>query len=466
MTPVEAMTDPALFGREFGGPTWAAWRVLLRLLFGLPPEGEADLALLRACTGREAWPTSPAREAWIIAGRRAGKSRIAALLAVFLACFRDWREVLAPGERAVVMILATDRGQAGVVFSYVRALLEHPLLAPLVEAERAESIDLRGGASVEVHAASYRSVRGRTLAAAILDEVAFWRDESSTNPDVEVVAALRPALATTGGLLLGISTPYARRGVLWQAFAKHYAKDASPVMVWRAPSRSMNPDLPARLVAAALEEDPAAGAAEWLAEFRSDIEGFVSREAVDAAVEPGRLELPYDTRECYLGFVDPSGGSSDSMTLAVAHLEGPASARRAVLDCVREVRPPFSPEGVVAEFAETLRGYHVNQVTGDRYGAEWVAQSFERAGIRYQASAKSKSELYRELLPALNSKRVDLLDQPRLLGQLVGLERRTARGGRESIDHAPGAHDDVVNAAAGALVLALDGALSGEARVW
>jgi hypothetical protein len=29
------------------------------------------------------------------------------------------------------------------------------------------------------------------------------------------------------------------------------------------------------------------------------------------------------------------------------------------------------------------------------------------------------------------------------------LERRTARGGRDSIDHPPGAHDDLANAVAG-----------------
>ena len=41
------------------------------------------------------------------------------------------------------------------------------------------------------------------------------------------------------------------------------------------------------------------------------------------------------------------------------------------------------------------------------------------------------------------------------LAQLCGLERRTARGGRDSIDHAPGGHDDLANAVAGAAALAL-----------
>jgi hypothetical protein len=49
---------------------------------------------------------------------------------------------------------------------------------------------------------------------------------------------------------------------------------------------------------------------------------------------------------------------------------------------------------------------------------------------------------------------VDLLDHDKAVLQLVGLERRTARGGRDSIDHAPGAHDDIANAIAGSLSLA------------
>ena len=75
-------------------------------------------------------------------------------------------------------------------------------------------------------------------------------------------------------------------------------------------------------------------------------------------------------------------------------------------------------------------------------------------GIFYAPAEKTKSELYRDLLPIINSGAVDLIEHDRLMMQLTSLERRTARGGRDSIDHAPGAHDDVANAVAGALVTA------------
>src|SRR5262249_37479049 len=72
-------------------------------------------------------------------------------------------------------------------------------------------------------------------------------------------------------------------------------------------------------------------------------------------------------------------------------------------------------------------------------------------GIAYEAAPKPKSDLYRELLPSVNSKLLDLVDHPKLVNQLASLERRTARGGRDSIDHPPGCHDDVANAIAGAI---------------
>ena len=147
----------------------------------------------------------------------------------------------------------------------------------------------------------------------------------------------------------------------------------------------------------------------------------------------------------YYAFVDPSGGSADSMTLAVGHREDDI----VVVDALRERRPPFSPEDVVSEFAELLKSYRVSKITGDRYAGEWPRERFREHGISYEPAQKPKSDFYRDMLPAINSRKLDLLDDARLLTQLVSLERRTARGGRDSIDHAPGAHDDLANAVAG-----------------
>jgi hypothetical protein len=194
-----------------------------------------------------------------------------------------------------------------------------------------------------------------------------------------------------------------------------------------------------------MERDAASALAEYGAQFRVDVESFVSREAIDACTSPGVFERAALDALRYTGFIDPSGGSADSMTMAVGHLEGD----RAVLDCLRERRPPFAPTDVVAEFSETLKLYRVSEVHGDRYAGEWPREAFRKHGVEYQPAAKPKSDLYLSLLPRLNSGQIDLLDHPRLIAQLAGLERKTARGGRESIDHGPGGHDDLSNVLAG-----------------
>lgn len=127
----------------------------------------------------------------------------------------------------------------------------------------------------------------------------------------------------------------------------------------------------------------------------------------------------------------------------------------AVLDLIRERRAPFDPDDVVSEFAEVLKMYSLRVVEGDRYAGEWVTERFRAHGIAYRQAKRTKNQIYGDFLPGVNSGRVALLDHTRLRAQLEGLERRVARGGKDSIDHPPGGHDDLANSVAGALVAVL-----------
>ncbi len=210
-----------------------------------------------------------------------------------------------------------------------------------------------------------------------------------------------------------------------------------------------NPIIDQAIVDEALAEDPEAASAEWLGEFRNDIAAYVSREVVEALVTPNCFERPPISTISYRAFVDPSGGSSDAMTLAIAHTED----GRVILDAVRERKPPFSPDAVVTDFCDLLDTYRVRSVTGDRYAGEFAREPFRKRGVEYLVADKPRSDLYRDMLPKLNSGVVDLLDHKRLITQIVNLERRVARGGRESIDHSPGNHDDIANSVAGVIDL-------------
>jgi hypothetical protein len=446
----EALADPNLLGTALPGPSWEAWRVMLIALMGEPLVTEAEREIFRRFTRRHEPPSAMAREAWFVIGRRGGKSRAIAVLTVYLACLCKHR--LVKGETGVALVIAPDKKQARVILDYAGGIIEDsPLLRQTVVKRLEEELQLKGRIKIEVRSSSFRRIRGLTAIAVLADECAFWLSEDSSNPDTEILNAARPALATTGGLLVCISSPHARTGALWETFRRDFGPDGDPaILVVHGASRDFNPELSQEIVDKALERDFAAASAEYLAEFRTDVEGFVPREAVEACVDLGVFERPFDRGKEYVAFVDPSGGASDAFTLAIAHTEG----KTQVLDVVRERRPPFSPEAVVDEYCALLKSYRISTVTGDRYAGEWVAEQFRKRGIYYQQSERSKSDIYVDLLPLLNSRAVALLENDRLTLQLTMLERRTSRGGKDSIDHPKGGHDDLANSVAGALVTA------------
>jgi hypothetical protein len=446
-----ALESPDYFAGLLGGASWRPWRVLLIAILGEELTDD-ERAIFKTLTDREREPLEPVEEFWAVIGRRGGKTRAMAVLGSYLAACVDHRDVLAPGERAVLPIMAASMLQANQAFGFVKGCFATaPNLKGLVESETADTLSLKTSVDIQVRPASFRTARGFTAIAAIGDEIAFWRSDDSANPDKEILKALRPSLATTGGMLACISSPHAKRGELYTTFKRHFGPNGHPsILVAKAPTRVMNASLSQKVVDRALEEDPEAASAEYGAEFRGDLEIFVSREAIEACVASSVLVRPPVAGVRYLGFVDPSGGSNDSMTMAIAHEE----RGTVVVDCIGERKAPFSPDSVVSEFSETFKAYNVSKIVGDRYAGEWPRERFRAHGITYEPAEMNRSELYLAFLPVLNSGRLELLDNPRMVAQFVGLERRTARSGKDSVDHAPGAHDDIANAVAGAVQMA------------
>jgi hypothetical protein len=453
MNILAALDDPKVFAQFFRGPTWGAWRVFLAALFALPLTQE-QLEIYRKHTGRSTPPTQPLHEGWLVCGRRAGKSFVLACIAVFLAAFKDWRPHLGPGEIGTCMIICVDRRSARVIMRYCLGLLKStPMLKQLIESETRESITLRNRIVIEVHTASFRSTRGYTIIAALLDEVAYWpTDEASAQPDIEVINAVRPGMATiSDAMLLCASSPHARKGALWTAYSKHFGKENDPILVWQAATRDMNATVPQSYIDAHMEEDAARASAEYLAQFRSDLEAFISREVVEACVGDF-YELPPVAGRSYYSYVDAASGSGqDAFAVAIAFRD----RGRVIISCVREWRPPFMPASlIVDELVPLLKSYRISKVTGDRYAGGFPPEAFQRGGIRYEAAAQVKSDAYRTALPMLNSGIITLPRSDRLFNQLVSLERHVARGGHDVIDHPRGMHDDLANAAMGAAVLA------------
>jgi hypothetical protein len=403
----KALSDPNLLGNTLAGDSWRAWRMLLIAAMGEPLTDD-ERALFTTLTGRARESLQRVNEFAAVIGRRGGKSRAMAVLAAYITGLCDHSEALVPGERGVLLCVALDQRVAKIILDYAQACFERsPILRQLVASRTADAIELTNGVSLEVRPASFRKLRGPTYVAVIADELAYWYTESSyANPDAEILNAVEPGLATTGGPLILASSPHARRGALWEVFNRHYGPQGDAMtLVAHGASRTFNPTLAQRVVDRALEKDRARATAEYLAEFRTDVEGFVALEVVEACVGDYREQQPAADNS-YEAFVDPSGGSDDSFALAISHKDYRSDC--VVIDAVREVRPPFSPEQVVGDFAALLKSYRVASVTGDRYAGEFPRELFRKHGISYELATLTKSELFRDFLPLLNSVRVTL----------------------------------------------------------
>jgi hypothetical protein len=453
-TPIdEALCEPALLGAGLGDPTpWQVWIAILRAAFGLPLS-ENQQQLFAGVSGNRQAPMQRVRELWCIAGRRSGKSKIAAAIGVFLACFVKHK--LSPGERGSVLALAASTDQAKVVFSYAKAFLEaSPVLRKEVSETTRSEIRLKSGITIAIHSNSFRTIRGRTLCGCVFDEVALWRDESSATPDVETYRSVLPSLLTTKGMLIGISTGYRHVALLYQKHRDYFGQDNPHMLVAQGSTQAFNGTVDEADIAAQIAADPVAAVSEWGGGFRDDLSSYLSDDLIDAAIDTSRpLELPPQEGIVYFAFVDAAAGASgrgDAYTIAIGHVDG----EKLIVDVVRGVLGKYDPYTVTEQYAALCREYRIRTVTGDNFASQWVAQYWRKVGFEYQKSPWDRSEFYLEVVALFASRRVRIPDHARTIRELRLLERTTGTRGNDVVNHPKsGGHDDHINAAAGVLCL-------------
>jgi hypothetical protein len=455
ITLAAAMRDTNLLGGPFQAPSFWPWHALAKLLSGEKLD-KREARLFRECTGRTKLPKGPVSNLTSLIGRRGGKDRFMSAVAIYRAALAaEWQKIMSPGEQAVVLLLGRDKKQAKILRRYCEGLLAAPMLKALVTRNTDEVIEFKNGAALEIATNDANLVRGRSTIAVLGTECCFWQtDAASSSSDEEVVGAAEPGMAMIpdGGLLMMASSVHRKKGYMHRRWKELHGNDDSQDICWLAPSRTMNPALPERVVAKAMAADPQRARAEFGSQWRDDVSDFMPREMIDAATDFGVRERSPIAGVRYSAFTDAAGGTGkDSFTLAIGHREKDGTA---VIDFLRERKPRFVPAAVVQEYAAILRLYGIRSVTGDRYSSGWNASEWSRAGIQYMASELTKSDLYLQALPALLSGQVRLLDNDALRDQFTALERRVHSNGRESVDDngAASAHDDLANVCAGVIV--------------
>ena len=361
----EALSDPDVLGNAMIGPSWLGWRALLIASMG-EPLNDAERQAFQKLTGRDREPLEIVEELIAVVGRRGGKTLAGAVLLVYLGCLVDWSGVLNIGERGVALFIAQNQKQAGVAFNYAAGIITaSPMLNGMVVNKTAETIELNNSVMLEVRPASFRGLRGVTAVAILADECAFWYSEGA-NTDAEILGAVRPSLATTGGLLAIFSSPYAAKGELHTLYSENFGAGGDPkLLVAQGASRDLNPLLSKRVVERALSRDPVGASAEYLAKFRQDVTGFISRELLQGAVDQGVTSRPPSPLHQYFCFADAASGiaasgDGDRFACAVGHLD---DAGVVVIDHAQIWHPPFDASAITKEVAEIAKRYNCEVVS-------------------------------------------------------------------------------------------------------
>jgi hypothetical protein len=428
----KALADPMLFGLIMSGPSWYSWRVLLIAAAGerlLDDERQE----FRRLTKREHEPGQPVKELVLVAGRRAGKSTAMCVLAIWIASLCDHR-YLAPGEVGVVLMVSRDQRVSRMLVDRIAEVmaLSEPLASMIVNRTQ-DTIDLVNNVRIELRPASFINLRGPSYLCILADEVAFWFTSTDfSNPDVEVLAAAKPCLLTTGGPMVLISSAYSQTGVLYDAWRRYFGPAGPPdILVAHATSRDLNPSLDQAEIDRAIERDPVRNRAEYLSNGGATSsasclgKSFSHAHKIISSCRRSRESL------IVVLLIKPAVSAR-----IPTQWRSPTNMARALL-WMRF----FSPAVVVNDVLVPLcNSYGVHSVSSDNYASGFSQALIHNAGLGFAPAKKHKSELYLELLPLLNSQRISLPRNDCLVNQIAGLERSTQRSGRDFIDHAPNSH--------------------------
>lgn len=418
-------------------------RVILKSIYGLPLN-ESELAVYYAGTGRDRYDATEQRETTIIAGRRSGKtSKIAAPIAVYEA-FRA--HGLPQGEEAYVVLIAPQIKQAKIAFRSIRRYLHKSrIMSTRIVRETQNEITLDNGVTIACFPASFIAIRGVTIIAAICDEMAFWPHEpTAANPEQEILDSVQPGMANiVNSKLIKISTPFGKRGILYAEFQRRRELE---YLVWQISTSEMNPSISAAEHERYRKQDAQKYDREFMAMFSEDLSAWIAPEMLDRCVVRGRNELPPARNVFYVAALDPAF-LHDDFALCISHAlpnEGIA------VDFLKRWRGtkerPVQFDEISLEIKLHLDRYGIVKVVGDQHCFEIIRQQLLKLDIEYvqcRFGSYTRAEIFGNLKQLVIQRKIELLDHPELLEQLVSLEEVMLDGGRVDIQALGRMRDDL-----------------------
>jgi hypothetical protein len=362
-----------------------------------------------------------------------------------------------------VGVTATRAEQSQEVLRVAREVLENapdPAIRGMVKAgwrRRSDEIAFSNGVTIRALPAHAAAARGVAMSLAIMDEAGHAIAGEGPGAARQLYRAVQPATRQFGsrGRVLITSTPGWPTGLLWDLEQAAKAGVADDVLVIRRATWDMNPTITRASLEREFREDPAGAAAEYACQWLEGTNVFTEREAVLACIDTNRRQLPPVQGVHYWAACDPAfAAGGDAFALAIGHRQGQGLEATNVIDLVtswRGKKSPLNSDAVLDEIAATAAAYGVRRVTSDQHALVPVTDGLRKRGLMvdYQhLSSESKADVMGELQRCINTGRLELPDDPELIGELLGLEVRPTPTGKPRIQAARGGHDDRVMAVA------------------
>lgn len=414
----------------------------------------------------ETIPQSARATAVHVCGGRGGKSYVLIALRLVWGMYTRDLTSLAPGQRAVALVVAMNETLRQEVTNYaLGAIRSHPELRTTLRLPRGTKDDdtpnlfkvcrpdgqfvtFEGGVATR---GGYGG-RGRSLTDFAMDEAAFFRDASYKVNDEEIFKAASPRVLP-GGQTIVASTPWAEAGLLYEFFANNHGKPRDSICAY-APTLVLRPAA-APMVERERMRDPDNADREFDAKFmKGGTTLFFPKSLIDMCLDDTiimpRVPEPGDRVAAGGDF----GFRSDSSALAISH----RVERQLLLGELLELKPtstaPLKPSETVHAFAETMTRHEVSYLMADGHYREAIVEHLVEAGLSFVDAPTSPADAYVRARTLMREGRVKFPRLPRLVQQLEEVQGRPIPGGGMSILHPrwrTGGHGDLAQA----LVLSL-----------
>ena len=419
---------------------------------GFPSRPQVDLA--------PPYEPKEYREAWLIVGRRGGKTdAFSSTIVAYEAALGGHEAYLRPRQVGICFQIAQDLRMARNSLHFIRAVFESsPLLEKEIVQITADRIDLKNRFTIACVPASLKSTRGFASPISVMDEVGVWYQESeSANPDYEIYRALSPGqIQFPNRKIVGISSPWNKAGLLhqyyesgtdgWKVPVESLREQAQDVVVLHGPTAVMgNPQVTREFLRKEKVRNELAFEREILAQFQDSISGFIPSVLVQDAVDLGVNERPYEPGVNYFCAIDPAF-KRDSFGFTILHND----KGKIVQDVVRRfsgtVAAPLNPAAVLDFIIPLIKAYGCSLIYSDQYHLESFGQLTRERGVEIfpvTFTAKSKAELYGNLQQLFLQRKIRLLDDYETIKEVKSLERKLTEGGSVQIGAPSGQHDDM-----------------------